>query len=130
MRVLVVDDDPFANMVVSSLVSAQEGYHTSTADSGAGCLAQLGQEAFAESPCDVVLLDYELGDMTALSVVQTIRGCDATGAPMYPWLDGVRIIILSGHDENGGYQHDLRALGIDTFWSKPVGVQQIRDLRQ
>ena len=47
---------------------------------------------------------------------------------MYPWLACVRIVILSGHDEEGGFQAELRALGIDTFWEKPVSALQIRTL--
>ena len=127
MRVLVVDDDEFALLAVTSLVK-KAGHSVLTANNGATCLESLAEGTFMSEPCEVILLDYELGDMTALAVMQQICGRDANGAPQYPWLAGVDIVVVSGHQFNQGYQEELKKLGVQKFWTKPVTMESIEGL--
>ena len=116
MRVLLVDDDPFQLMVVSNLFS-KAGHAVSTADSGATCLERLAEGNFLADPVELMLLDFELGDTTAVGVVQTLRAG-------HPWLAGVQVIVMSGHSDDH-LQLELRGLGVEAFWSKPVTIDRI-----
>ena len=128
MRILVVDDDEFLSNAAASLV--KKAGHTVSGQqlSGAACLESLAEATFMSEPCEVILLDYELGDMTALAVMQQICGRDANGAPQYPWLAGVDIVVVSGHQFNQGYQEELKKLGVQKFWTKPVTMESIEGL--
>ncbi|MDP9311405.1 MAG: response regulator [Chloroflexota bacterium] len=63
-RVLLVeDDDALRNLV--ALVLEEEGYSVISASSGTDAITQLATNACAP---DVILLDYDLVDMTAREV--------------------------------------------------------------
>ena len=51
-----------------------------------------------------MLLDWELGDMTGLEVVEKLRGG-------YPWLQDLRIIMVSGHTPDEQTMATLGAFG-------------------
>jgi CheY-like chemotaxis protein len=68
-----------------------------------------------------MLLDWELGDMTGLEVVEKLR-------EGYPWLQDLRIIMVSGNTPDEQTMATLGALGVDDYWEKPVSAKQLQDL--
>ena len=74
-----------------------------------------------------MLLDWELGDTTGLEVARGLRGGES-GTSAYPWLAGMRIIIVSGDELEEGRQAELRMLGVVDYWTKPVTALQLRGL--
>merc|ERR1712196_473591 len=69
-KVLVADDDEFAGGIVVELLSRQ-GVAAEMSENGEDVIRRFRSgEQF-----DVVLLDWELGDMTGIDVLQEIRNC-------------------------------------------------------
>ena len=67
-RVLVVDDDPNARLLVRTLLT-HAGYASVEASSGAEALARV-----AEERPDLVILDLALPDMHGADLVRALRG--------------------------------------------------------
>ena len=133
-RFLLVDDDPFVSMVLQALVLDQERptlkLEVSCCATRTECLEQLEESAFAVQPFDVMLLDYDLDDDVqdgGLEVLDTIRGTDEAGTPTYPWLSGMRIIMMSGEEIED--QDAIRtALRVESFLLKPVTARQLASI--
>jgi len=117
---LVVDDDSFASMVVESLITSL-GCHVAVCSSGEECLGAVTEQKFQNSPFSVVLLDWELGDMTGKEVVEKLRA-------EFPWVSGMKIIMVSGHAPEDETTAALAALGVYEYWEKPVTAKRLQDL--
>ena len=65
MLILLIDDDPDIRLL-AGVVLEQAGHQVSFADSASAGIAA------AETDCDVVLLDYRLGDRSGLDVLPAL----------------------------------------------------------
>jgi PAS domain S-box-containing protein len=107
-RILVIDDDPLMCEAVT-LVLSGAGYAVETALSG-----HRGLEAFAERPCDAVLVDLRLPDVSGLDVLRAIK---ANAPP-------AEVILMTGH---GTLPTAIEAMdrAASGFLEKPVAMDQL-----
>lgn len=82
MHVLLIDDDPEIRMLAGFVLDAA-GHRVTFAESGAEGIAA------ARTSCDLVLLDYRLGDMTGVEVLPALLAA----APARP------VVFLTGTDD-------------------------------
>jgi two-component system, NtrC family, nitrogen regulation response regulator NtrX len=106
-NILIVDDEPGIRQSLKGVLE-DEGYKTSSAQSGEACLETLAERAF-----DVILLDVWLPGIDGLETLQRIRDLD--GAP--------EVIMISGH---GTIETAVRAtkLGAYDFLEKPLSLDK------
>jgi two-component system nitrogen regulation response regulator NtrX len=106
-NILIVDDEPGIRQSLKGVLE-DEGYKTSSAESGEACLETLAERAF-----DVILLDVWLPGIDGLETLQRIRDLD--GAP--------EVIMISGH---GTIETAVRAtkLGAYDFLEKPLSLDK------
>mmetsp|Transcript_23819 Transcript_23819/g.60902 ORF Transcript_23819/g.60902 Transcript_23819/m.60902 type:complete len:146 (+) Transcript_23819:45-482(+) len=122
LSIFVADDDQFAGMVLESLITSLDCSAT-LFESGEECLFAFKEETFRASPCHILLLDMELGDMTGIEVLNQLNNDDR------PWISGLRIIMVSGHAPDDDTIQLLRERGVHDYWEKPVSIEQLRTLR-
>lgn len=103
LRILIIEDDPLQQALLRSLIEAA-GYTVVSADNGEGALAH-----FQHNPPDVVLLDYELPDISGRDLVHELR------QRQRDWLP---ILFLSAHTDVE-VQRDCLLSGGDDFIVKP-----------
>jgi signal transduction histidine kinase/DNA-binding response OmpR family regulator len=104
-RILVVDDDPrFVRFLTRVLETAGAGYAVTTAHNGDEALEKMR----AERP-DVVLLDMVMPGLDGGEVLGRMAA--------EPALAGVKVVVLSAHQEGEG----MVPLGTDFRISKPEG---------
>jgi putative two-component system response regulator len=104
MRVLIVDDDEIALMVLKEAL-CKAGYEVETASNGQQALARL-----AGGDCRVVVSDWEMPQMTGVELCRAIRSDQFRGY--------VYIILLTIRDSSEERIEGLRA-GADEFVTKP-----------
>ncbi|HEY6877202.1 MAG TPA: ATP-binding protein, partial [Polyangiales bacterium] len=102
---LVVDDSAPARELLSVLLS-RAGYRVIEAASGREALAR-----FAESPCDLVLLDYQMPDADGIETALALRRLDTKRKP--------RIYLLTANVFARAQVSESRA-AIDGILEKPV----------
>jgi CheY-like chemotaxis protein/signal transduction histidine kinase len=83
-RLLVVEDNPAEQMSITELLGYDD-IEIVTADTGAGALATLKQQ-----PCDCVVLDLRLPDMSGFEVLEQIGG-DAA-------LSEIPVVVFTGRE--------------------------------
>jgi two-component system, NarL family, nitrate/nitrite response regulator NarL len=111
-RVLIVDDHPVFLEGVGMLVERLDGVELAgRCDSG-----EAGIKALIEDPPDVVVLDFQLGDMTGLDVLERIRerGVD------------VRVLFVSGRLQ-GEDAYRLVEAGVHGILEKDATFNEIAD---
>jgi len=110
MRILVAEDERITR---ASLQRQLEGWgHDVTA-------AEDGQQAwkcFGESPCDIVITDWEMPNMSGLELVQHIH--QASGGYVY-------VIMLTSRSDKADLVKGIEA-GADDFVSKPFDREELR----
>jgi two-component system nitrogen regulation response regulator NtrX len=106
-NILIVDDEPGIRQSLKGVLE-DEGYKTSTAESGEACLELLRKVNF-----DVVLLDIWLPGMDGLETLEKIQESD----------NGPEVIMISGH---GTIETAVRAtkLGAFDFVEKPLSLDK------
>jgi two-component system, NtrC family, nitrogen regulation response regulator NtrX len=106
-NILIVDDEAGIRESLGGALS-DEGYSTSSVESGEACLGLLGKNAF-----DVVLLDIWLPGIDGLETLEKIRELD----------NPPEVIMISGH---GTIETAVRAtkLGAFDFLEKPLGLDK------
>ena len=108
MRVLVVDDNRDATVIISRLLQIA-GHEP--------CIATNGEQALqvaAEFLPEAVLLDIGLPTMDGYAVAKSLRNI--------PALIGIRIALVSGYEANATKQSES---GIDFHLCKPAGLRDI-----
>ena len=107
-RILVIDDDPLMCEALA-LVLRASAYAVETALSGHSGLA-----IFAERPCDAVLVDLRLPDISGLEVLRAIKGT----AP------DTDVFVMTGH---GTLPTAIEAMdhAASGFLEKPLAVDQL-----
>jgi len=83
-RLLIVEDNAAEQMSITELLG-HDDIEIVTTDTGAGALSVL-----RESPCDCVVLDLRLPDMSGFEVLDSIRNDDA--------LSGVPVVVFTGRE--------------------------------
>ena len=109
-KVFVVDDHETNLMLVKELLE-QDGHQVTTATSGFDALQILGSHTF-----DIALLDYNLGDMDGVKLLQLYRFGKGKTAPAY-FLTADATLITAERLQNSG------AFGVLT---KPVSLDDLR----
>jgi len=106
--ILIVDDEPGIRQSLKGALE-DEGYKTSTADSGEACL-----ELLKKRPFDVVLLDIWLPGMDGLEALEKIKQSE----------EAPEVIMISGH---GTIETAVRAtkLGAFDFLEKPLTLEKM-----
>jgi CheY-like chemotaxis protein/signal transduction histidine kinase/HAMP domain-containing protein len=95
-RLLVVEDDPAERLSIQELLG-HDDIDIVMADTGAAALA-----ALSEQPCDCVVLDLRLPDMTGFEVLERIRAEDA--------LRDVPVVVFTGREMSPEEDARLHAL--------------------
>ena len=108
--ILVVDDDQPILELMRSVLS-EFGFEPATACSGEEALAKA-----AKTRPDLVLLDIQMPGMSGEQVVERLRSD--------PTVDGVPILMVSGHPMTGD---EARALGADGTVHKPFELSALID---
>jgi two-component system LytT family response regulator len=109
MRVVIVDREPLARSILVRLCRTTDGVDVvAEADSGAGAI----HEIRSHHP-DVVLLDFQLPDMTGFDLLRSLRG---DGAPL--------AIVVTAQ-----WEHALRAFdaGVLDYLTKPVSADRFQE---
>ncbi|MFN2522552.1 MAG: EAL domain-containing protein [Mycobacteriales bacterium] len=113
LRVMLADDDVTVRAIVAHVVDAQPALHlVAEALTGAATIGI----AVAEQP-DLVILDYDLGDMTADEVVAELRH----------FAPGTRILLHSGRAD---IQQIGQRLGVDRAVQKTGGARRLLEALQ
>ncbi|MDI7275051.1 MAG: response regulator [Anaerolineae bacterium] len=109
-RILIVDDDPHAQRLVSYAFQA-EGYEVIVASSGAEALSRLS----SDRP-DLIVLDVMMPDMSGLEVCQRIRANRVTAR--------LPILMLSARGLVADRVSGLRS-GADDYLAKPADTSEL-----
>jgi len=110
IRILVVDDHPHAAAVLQGLAQ-RLGFPVAIANGGAAALAELHRAALAETPYDILLVDWQMPDVDGLQVIEGLCQLDL------PRLPQCAIVTAYGRD---GVQDSAEALGVSEVLVKPV----------
>jgi len=108
LHVLVVDDNPYARMIVRSLLSNIGVKRVLEADDGVA-----GLDLIRTERPDVVILDWEMPHLNGPEVVRTVRSPGVFPLPDIP------IIMLTAHIERWRILESAK-LGVNEFLCKPV----------
>lgn len=111
MKILVVDDDPAALAIISSMVE-HLGFEAVEAESGEEALDQL-----VDPDISMILCDWEMPGMNGIDVCRHIR---EESFERYIYL-----ILVTGRSEKEHLIEGLNA-GADDFVSKPVNPDEMR----
>lgn len=112
-RILVVDDHRDASETLAILLRAA-GHEVLVAPDGASALHQ----ASAFDP-DVILLDIGLPGMSGFEVAQRLREKRSAGGPVVVAISGYGTDLDRRRAQDAGIQH---------YFTKPVGLDTLRDL--
>lgn len=104
-KLLLVDDDPTLRLIAEKKL-AQQGYRIKTVGTGQECL-----RCCAEQPPDLLLLDYELPDMSGAEVCKRLR--EGSGCAEKP------VLFITGKDDYASIETAFKA-GATDFLSKPL----------
>ena len=115
-RILLVEDTALNRQLVC-LQLGSRGYSIDTAENG-----ELGLQALAEQPYDLVLMDCMMPVMDGYQACEALRAREAaSGAPRLP------VIALTAGDTEDDRQRCVAA-GMDDYLSKPFTASQLRDM--
>jgi len=124
LRVLVVDDQPEAQLVLVDLltalgVGAALGQKIDSAADGNAALAMIKAAHDTSRPYDLLLLDWVMPEMDGAALLQALRNCDMMRAP--------QAVVVSAYDSEMMHE-TLRRLGAQHFLPKPVLPEALRKL--
>src|SRR5262245_17694808 len=107
-RILVVDDDRAILGAIEDWLTF-ENHTVTTASSG-----RAGWQQLQDNEYDLVILDWDMADMTGIDILRELRAAGAT----------TRVIMLTGHTSI-----DDKALGLDAgadgYMTKPFHVKEL-----
>jgi DNA-binding response OmpR family regulator len=111
MKVLVVDDDPVAQLVIESALKSL-GHEVTLAADGETAWARLGDHTLR-----VVVCDWQLPRLDGLSLCRRIREQRE---------DYVCFLLVTQREASGRNLDAAFAAGVDEFLTKPIDVQELR----
>ncbi|WP_395022654.1 response regulator [Dongia sp.] len=117
LKVLVVDDNPHARMVLAEMLSDMT-FETLQAGSGAEAVAALKAEAAAGKPIQAVYLDWQMPALDGLETAAAIRALDLAPAP--------HLIMVTAHGREDVLKR-APAAGIEAVLIKPVAPSLLFD---
>ncbi len=130
LNVLLADDDPYNQKVVTMLLEAQ-GHQVCVAENGKICLQKISSQEF-----DVIFMDMQMPELDGLQTTEIIRDCEAGGEKQADFkkytgkgckkLHGshIPIIAMTGNlDEESRMK--CKESGMDDFLSKPFTIQMV-----
>lgn len=109
-QILVVDDEPLVCDSITRMLAA-DGHVAETALNAAAALSTFGQTRF-----DLVILDYQMPDMSGYELARAIRRL----SPDLP------IVMITAYGEALALSDALR--DVDVVISKPFGLRELRDV--
>ncbi len=112
LRILLVDDNPF-NQMVASLKLEKRGHAVQVVGCGRDALAAVRREAF-----DLMLLDMQMPDMDGLEVTAEVRRGEAGTGRHLP------IVAMTAHAQAEVRERCLDG-GMDGYVAKPVRDQEL-----
>lgn len=107
-RVLVIDDDPTFNAVLTRALTRRGFSATGAAD------AETALQAARDDPPDAVVLDLNLGEVSGLMLIQ----------PLLAIAPACRIVVLTGYASIATAVEAIK-LGATQYFAKPVEVEAI-----
>jgi putative two-component system response regulator len=110
MRVLIVDDDEIALMVLKDALETA-GHEVSTAANGKEAM-----QVLRTNPCRLVISDWEMPQMDGIELCRSIRTEEPCGY--------VYVILLTSHDARAERLKGLKA-GADDFIAKPFDPPEL-----
>ena len=116
------------SMIVKQMLE-DVGYEVNCLEDGEDLLAALAPPAFAECPYDILFLDWELADMTALDLLEQVAQQPST----CEHLRDLRIFIVSGNeplDDYHGAVAQRTALRVEDWIEKPLSADRLRQIHQ
>ncbi len=117
LRVLVVDDNPTARMILARYLKAF-GYSVEEASDGAGALARLA-DAPADAPFDLVLMDWKMPEMDGLEATRQIKQQgDLAKIPA--------VMMVTAFDREA-LQDEAQGVDLDGILVKPVSQSTLLD---
>jgi PAS domain S-box-containing protein len=117
LKVLVVDDNPHARMVLAELL-VEMTFETVQAASGAEAVEALKAEAAAGRPIRAVYLDWQMPALDGLETAEAIRALDLTPEP--------HLIMVTAHGREDVLKR-APAAGIEAVLIKPVAPSLLFD---
>src|SRR5215472_15879245 len=111
IRVLVVDDSPVSRKLLEHSL-AQTSYEVLFAKDGSDAL-----RVFAEHPPDLVIVDWELPDLSGPEMCRVVRG---NFADAYTY-----VMLLTGNSDKKSIAEGLAA-GADDYLTKPFDAEELR----
>ncbi|HMQ31896.1 MAG TPA: response regulator [Chloroflexaceae bacterium] len=109
MQVLLVDDNPLMQQVISRFLMSQ-GYSVTVVESGEEALAAVRRE-----PCRLFVIDMRLPDLDGPELLATLRG--------QPGLGACPAIAVSGLGEED--RERTVVAGFDGFLAKPIDLDEL-----
>ena len=109
-KALVIDDDEMALMCLKNFLK-QEGFEAESVENGNAGIEKLKSASF-----DLVLIDYNLGDMQGDQVLAKIKENGGSYG---------KAVLMSGDD---GLKGQFEAKGFNFFLHKPVTKPQFQEL--
>ncbi len=116
-RLLIVDDDEAARLVLTDLVRSMVT-KVDSVSSGDAALAALVRATQNLKPYDVILLDWKMPRMNGLETIRRIRSSDDIVEP--------RIVMVSAYDRSECLRQS-KGLGLAAFIVKPVTKRQLEE---
>jgi PAS domain S-box-containing protein len=115
LRVLAVDDNATNRELLSAQLNAA-GARCEVAGSGEDALCKLATAVAAEEPFEVAVLDQQMPEMDGLELARRIKAA--------PPIAGTRLVMI-GSIGRPLDPHQLRALGVITWATKPIWRAQL-----
>ncbi|MDM8535585.1 response regulator [Desulfobacterales bacterium HSG17] len=121
LKVMVVDDNDAARIILRDMLEAFGSFQVTTADSGTKALWEL-KNALNDKPYDLVLLDWKMPDMNGFEVASQI-----INDPVFMNKGAMpRIIMVTMYGREDVFQHSkAEKIGIDSLLLKPVSSSEM-----
>jgi len=106
MRVLVIEDEPVAQTLLTAIVE-RLGFDVITV----GTVADANRELQSEQPLDVAIIDWILPDGSGVDLVRTVRASETRSK--------MKLLMVTSRDDEEDVQEAVLA-GADEYLMKPI----------
>jgi two-component system sensor histidine kinase/response regulator len=118
MRVLVVDDNPHARLIMSEILSSMK-FRVEAVDSGENALEAV-RKADAADAFGLILMDWKMPGIDGMEATRRITGAGFVKDPP-------AVILMSAFGDDGTERADARAAGAAEFLMKPITASTLAD---
>ncbi len=116
-RVLFIDGNRVECEQISNQLRA-DGVEVLEAPTGFGAISIVNNCAVENKPIDLIFVDQQIEDLSAIDIIKTIRGKDKR--------NNVLIIVMA--DDFGAIEDEARASGANELMQKPVFLSTMKQL--